>query len=215
MKLWRRVTFTLALGLLSALPVSPALAEEQTLVFQANLTIPIVGHTALGTLTTTFDDESLEGTWSFQGTINGQFAYAAGDGYSELSNGNPRVLTVVMTSIESWQMPGLGPPAMPAKATIRFTGALAYVSFGPVIGIPVSISPEMAFPLTSGTYVLTNPASGEKGIGTLPNTGESAGGFVSSNLSSITPLAILGMASILTLTGIAMFAVRQPRFLRS
>lgn len=211
MRIWRYVSLAAVVAVFSLFAAAPASADERTIVFQANLTVPIVGTTALGTLTSTFDDVTHEGTWSFQGTINGQFAQSSGTGYSTLTDGATPTLTVVMTSIDSWQMPGIGRLATPASATIRFVGELAYVSFGPAVGVPVAVSPDISFPLTSGTYVLTNAGAGEQGVGTLPNTGDSASGSIRSmDVALGTAAVVVGLGLVAGLAAALTLRNRQP-----
>lgn len=165
----RRWFLTLGLlGLLGFVTVLPAAAASTTIVWQANLTIPLINKTALGTLTTIVDNATGQGTWSFQGTIDGQFAQSSGKG---TFSGGGSTATVTMTSVDTWQMPGLPQPALPATATIRSAGNIAYVSFGAAIGVPVAVSQPLTFPLQGGTYTLTTPGSGGQAVPNLPNTG--------------------------------------------
>jgi hypothetical protein len=164
---------------LLALPLMPILAAERTAVFQANLTIPITGERAIGTLTITYDDESGNGTWSFLGTLEGEPASASGDGtviVRENAAGET-VLSLTMTAVDAWVVPGID-EHVPRSATVRMAGSLAYVNYdGPVFdlfGIPVAIEPRLSIPV-EGVYVLSDPSSGDQVVTEIPATGVGPG----------------------------------------
>src|SRR5947209_8873178 len=158
--------FLALLGLFAVMPA--AAAADTTIVWQVNLTVPLINKAALGTLTTTVDSGTGRGTWSFQGTIGGQFATASGTGTIA---GSGSTATATITSIDTWQMPGIDRPALPASAQIRAVGNTAYVTYRQLVDVPVATSPPISFPLQPGAYTLTSPASGEQGVPGLPNTG--------------------------------------------
>lgn len=188
-------------GLLSVVLVTPARAEVTTIVWQANLTIPVMHKkAALGTLTTVVDSVSGQGTWAFQGTIDGQLASASGAGTLTVDDG---ALTVSMTRIDAWRMPGLRQPALPATATIRLFGSLAYVSYGRFLGIPIAVSPSLSLPLRSGTYTLMMPGSGTQPVPVLPNTGFAAG----APLVSAEPVRLSWLAGLYVLSPIVPIVV--------
>lgn len=170
-RLLRCLLAGLAVGLLSVPLVQPARAQEaheETVVWQTNITVPVLGTTMLGTLTTTFNEATGQGDWRFQGTVDGQFATASGAGSYEAEGSS---MVIKMTSVENWRMPGVSPPAMPATASVREVGALAYASFGPAVGVPVAVNPSLDGPLTSGAFTLTTPGSGASNVTELPATG--------------------------------------------
>lgn len=164
-------------GVLVALVVHPSLAAERTAVFQANLTVPILGTQSIGVLTVVYDDTTGEGSWTFDGTIDGQPASASGRGVSVVDGsaapGEESRFSLTMTAIETWDMSGFD-PVVPRTATIRSAGALAYVNYdGPVfslLAIPVAIDPSLQFPI-EGVYVLTNAGSGDDMVEEIPRTG--------------------------------------------
>lgn len=153
-----------ALGLLAALAVFgalPAAAAPKTITLQINMTLPIVNYAALGTATVNFDEVTGKGTWSFQGTIGGELAKASGTGSIRNADSS---LIVTMESIDTWQMPRLRRPVLPASATIWMVGNTAYVSYDRISGAPVAASPPLSFPLYSGTYTLTTAGSGQTAV---------------------------------------------------
>lgn len=197
----------LAVGLLSVPLVQPARAQdahEETVVWQTNITVPVLGTTMLGTLTTTFNEATGQGDWRFQGTVDGQFATASGAG-SYAAGGS--AMTIKMTSIEDWRMPGVSPPAMPATASVREVGALAYASFGPAVGVPVAVNPSLDGPLTSGTFILTTPGSGASNVTELPATGLAPNAMADEPDRAQQPVALI-VAMLLGLAGIALAARR-------
>lgn len=167
------------------------------------MTVPVIGTAALGTLTVTVDQETGAGAWAFQGTLDGQFAVASGTGRYRFEGSTIRL---TLTSIEQWQMPGIGQPSLPATATVRNFGNLAYVSYGPAIGVPVSISPPLTSPLQSGVYVLTEGGKGAEVIEALPNTGvapNSVDGTTSTLLGTLIgkPSVMLTMLTLILIAG--------------
>lgn len=204
MQLRARLVVLGLVGLVSLLVALPAAAEDITIVWQANLTVPVFDKAVLGTLTTTADPASGQGTWSFQGTIDGQLARAAGTGTMRV---NGSTLTVTMTTIDTWQMPGLRQPVLPATATIQVAGNLAYVSYVRtvvnVVGLPIAVSPPLTLPLQSRTYTLMMPGSGSQAVRTLPNTGgepQSAPGE---------PILLAGLGALGTLGGVILLRSRD------
>jgi hypothetical protein len=188
----------LTVGLLSVLLIQPAQAQEsrdETVVWQTNITVPVLGTTMLGTLTTTFDEASGQGAWRFQGTIDGQFATASGAGSYEAGDST---MVIKMTSIDDWRMPGVAPPAMPATASVREVGTLAYASFGPAVGVPVAVNPSLDGPLTSGAFILTTPGSGARNVTELPATGVAPTTYQDQSAPSLllTTIGVLGLAAL-------------------
>jgi hypothetical protein len=189
----------LAFGLMPLVMLLTALtasAEEQTVVFQANLTIPVMNKTTI------YDPDTGAGTWSFQGTIDGAFAQAAGAG-SVSGSGSTAIIT--MTTVDAWTMPGIVRPTGAIEATIRSVGDVAYVSISglsvPIVGIPVAISAPIAFPIEAGTYTLTNAGSGSEEVTSLPNTGDSPAVFGS--VGSISSLGATLLVSGTVAAGVA------------
>jgi hypothetical protein len=184
------------------LAVLTASAEEQTVVFQANLAIPVMDKTAIGVLTTIYDPDTGAGTWSFQGTIDGAFAQAAGAG-SVSGSGSTAIIT--MTTVDAWTMPGIVRPTGAIEATIRSVGDVAYVSISglsvPIVGIPVAVSAPISFPIGAGTYTLTNAGSGSEEVTSLPNTGDNPAVFGS--VGSISSLGATLLVSGTVAAGVA------------
>ncbi|HET7035445.1 MAG TPA: hypothetical protein VFI42_07170 [Thermomicrobiaceae bacterium] len=155
--------------LASLLLILPASAAPATIVLQINVTVPLVNQSAMGTFTAQVDPNTLQGPWSFQGTVGGKFAQASGTG---AMSGSGSSANLQITSIDMWQMPGMAKPASGAEGGVRMVGDVAYVSFGPIKGVPASISPPISLsPLASGTYIVTNAASGSSEVQSLPMTG--------------------------------------------
>lgn len=209
----RRARLFAAGGLLallaSLLLILPASAAPATIVLQINVTVPLVNQSALGTFTAQVDPNTLQGPWSFQGTIGGKFAQASGSGTMSGSGSNANLQ---ITSIDMWQMPGLARPASGAAGGVRMVGDIAYVSFGPIKGVPASISPPISLsPLTSGTYVVTNAASGSTEVQSLPMTGAGPVASHAAAAPSWAPLAgllIVGLAG--AAGGVALGRRRAP-----
>lgn len=191
----RNAIVGLLVGLLCALAAMPAVAEERTAVFQANVTVPFYGTNALGALTIVYDDVTDEGVWDFQGTIAGKPAYASGEGTFTLGGSGTTVFQLTMTSVDTWQMPGIS-PRVPRSAEIRSVGDLAYVSYSgrfvDVVALPLSISPDLSFPV-AGVYTVTDAASGEQPITLLPATGVADSATASPTAQSV---ALIGAVAV-------------------
>jgi len=125
--------FLALLGLLAVAPT--AAAADTTIVWQVNLTVPLTNKAALGTLTTTVDSGTGQGTWSFQGTIGGQFATASGTGTIA---GSGATATATITSIDTWQMPGIARPALQRAGRVLLVGtAPLLVAFATIVAVRV------------------------------------------------------------------------------
>lgn len=212
----RKIIAALLLALtVSALWSAAVSAEEEELIVQAgDLVVPVYGYPASGVLTMPYDTESGEGTWSFQGTIAGQEASASGSGICVMDE-DAQTVTLTMTSIDSWNMPGFA-PYVPRAATIELSvirqaqrlsaqseSEIVYVSydgrFNDVFGIPVAVTPPLEFPL-SGTYSISSPGSGEAPVQTLPNAGIGPGGF-GSDFAPFLPVAA-GVVALVAVVGL-------------
>lgn len=185
--------------LLTLVSVHSAVAAERTVVFQSDLAVPVIGTRSVGVLTVVYDDMSGEGSWNYDGTIDGQTASASGRGTFVVTTEN--VFELVMTTIESWNMPGLD-PAVPRTATVRSNGPLAYVNYdGPVyslLAVPVAIDPPLTLPV-EGIYVLTNAGTGDDELNEIPSTGIGPG---SGSLWDVT-----SVASVLMIVSLALLIV--------
>lgn len=214
----RLLVVMVLVGALSALSAAPALAAQRTATFQVNLTVPVIGATALGTLTVTYDDVTGQGSWQFQGTINGVLAQASGtgtyvitsaSGIRGLASAAQTGLTLGIDSIDTWNMPGIA-RVEGRSASLTVAGNLAYVTYhGPsytVTGVPIAVSPAISFPL-EGSYTLMNPATGEQPVTTLPNTGVAPDG-VSLDSSPFASIVIL-MAALIIAFGVMSLAGRR------
>lgn len=200
------VVLTLLLGAVAATPAS---AAERTAVFQLNVNVPVFNVAAIGTLTVVYDDESGNGTWTFQGTVDGQPAYASGTGTFDTSSASgirsmagfaQTTAQLTMTGIDNWQVPRFS-AYTPRTATIRTVGELAYVDYQgrelSVTGVPLAMNPPLSFPV-EGNFVVTDAGSGQEPVTVLPGTGA---GPVSSAGSSQSALPVA--ASVLSLLAIA------------
>lgn len=221
----------LALGL--ALTASPAAASTPqatvTMVFQVNVTVPVINKAALGTFTMTFDTVTERGTWSFQGTIDGQFATASGTGICRVASavrGIPLAgslmmlplariadtpeITASIDRIDTWQMPGINRPSLPADATLRTVGNLTYVSYRTTANAPLAVSPPIAVPFQSGTYTVTSPGTGAQPVPNLPNTGTDPAGMTS-RAGLPTALFAGGLFALLAASGTLAYRRRLRR----
>jgi hypothetical protein len=216
----RMIAAMLLVGLLAILTIAPASAATRTATFQVNLTVPLYGTQAIGTLTMTYDDVTGEGTWQFQGTIGGQLAQASGEGVCiiQSASGVRRLASLAqtevllrITTIETWNMPGFS-PYVPREATVSAVGELAYVNYDgrsfDVFGVPIAFEPPLAFPV-EGTYVVTDPASGQQPVETLPSTGVGPGDS-SSMFGDIAPLLLPVAGGLLALASVVVFG-KRPR----
>ncbi len=202
------------LGLLLALALAgSAAAQDTTIVWQVNLEIPVINRSVLGTVTTIGDSATGEGTWSFQGTVDGKLATASGKGRI---TGSGSTATVTLTEIDTWNLPGVPQPrALPISATIRTVGNLAYVSYnGATIkftGLPLALSAPITFPLHSGTYTVTMAGTGAEGVTELPRTGVGEVAAAQSATSHLPELLLAGGALAAAAAGLALRAVATRR----
>ncbi|HUG17082.1 MAG TPA: hypothetical protein VMM78_18900 [Thermomicrobiales bacterium] len=210
----------LIVGLLAVATVEPTLAAERTAVFQSDLTVPILGTRSVGVLTVNYDDVTGEGSWVYEGTIDGEPASASGRGDSVVEAGGGQgaesSFQLTMTSIDTWQMPGLEPD-VPREATIRSSGSMAYVNYqGPVfslLAIPVAIDPPLAFPI-EGVYVLTNAGSGDEAVTEIPRTGVGPDGGAGIGSGLLTASLIATCVALLVATSLLGTSQRLPRRVR-
>ena len=115
--------------------------------------------------------------WNFRGlTLGGGPASASGGGVGSWSD---NTLTVTLTSISYWNIPGFDQPEIPKTGTVQqVSSRIASVSVSDpeqgtiVAGIPLFVSPRMQDPFagrkSSPFYTESSLGTGSTNIQTLP-----------------------------------------------
>lgn len=190
----RRGRRLMALGtglLLALLLVVPAAAATRTVVLQINVAMPGTGAAVLGTVTADYDEATGDVAWSFQGTINGEFAQASGTAHvgggtattpspaSRLGGlalgsiggsllgatlghtATATSATVTLTGITQWQVPHVKAPAI---------GASGGITDGPGNTLLLSYGALQGVPIATNPPLTIPPAGGGYTV-TTPGSG--------------------------------------------
>lgn len=168
-----RLLWVSCLAVLLLAPASAWAADQTTVTIQLRGDVPVVDRSVLGVVTINLSCTSgtdFVGDWYFDGTLDGQAASASGQAEGRWHGGR---LSVTITSIDTWQMPGLGRFAVPSTASARTVGKVAYLTFRGKGPFPAAINTPLKNPCAGGTtqYVLTNAGTGVHRVPELPQTG--------------------------------------------
>lgn len=159
---------TIVMALL-AMTTLVALAAERASTFQMDIIVPGQNVEIVGTLSVDYEDTTCEGTWSFQGTVNGELAQASGNGTCAFAR---EVVSLTVTEIDMWEVEGFE-PYTPRTVTISLPDdapsegvdsvAASFSYDGRVIdvfGIPITLSRGLAAPV-EGTYIVVSDIAAE------------------------------------------------------
>lgn len=107
-----------------------------------------VGGTLSGTFTGTEDSFSID--WRFRGySSGGGRATASGTGSGSWDEGS-ETLSLTMTGIDSWNIPGFPQPNLESATVSEISRTLASVSVGNIVsGIPMRVFPRFGNPFES------------------------------------------------------------------
>lgn len=196
------------LALLGDAGASRVAAAERTAVVQLDVTIPVRGVEAVGTLALSYDDATGDGRWEFSGDVAGQ--PAAASGALAFREGNDGTLAVTIRSIDRWEV-ATGAPTLPATLTLRGADGSVLIGYdGPtvdVFAIPFDLSPALAIPL-EGTWALADAGASATG-GELPATGAAPSGDAGERVRAGTLL--VGAGLLLVALGLAALVMRSRR----
>lgn len=154
---------------LLAMTTLVALAAARTSTFQMDIIVPGQNVEIVGTLSVDYEDTTCEGTWSFQGTVNGELAQASGNGTCAFTR---EAVTLTVTEIDMWEVEGFDPYTprtvtislpddVPAEVADSVEASFSYDGrVIDVFGVPITLSPGLATPV-EGTYTVISDIAAE------------------------------------------------------
>ncbi len=164
--------------LLVLLSASTALAAEQTITVTLKVESGFLGKAFLGSVVMKHNGtpELAEGTWTFQGTIDGKAATASGRAEVRWTG---KAYEGTVTQVDTWQMPGLPTLPLPFKVSLtqgsgQTIWATAFLPEAGPITTPLNMQGLATLPIPAQSAValsLTN-AAGMEEIKGLPRTGD-------------------------------------------
>jgi hypothetical protein len=152
--------------------------DQRVVTIMAHTTVPILDLNVSGVLvlTLTGSGESFDVDWTFRGQRGSRVADASGTGVGSFHGDE---LSLTLTSIASWDVPGFPQPVVPKTASVtplRFNVAVVSVPSVAVFGLPISVHPRFANPFESRwrNYVVASTGTGAIRYARLPGMSQAA-----------------------------------------